>query len=346
MFQHSTGLIKLFGVLIVAHSWLTSPLRMVAADEDQSHRMAVQERLVRLEHFRVTYTSTNFYSGPNGESNRGGAPVGTPEIIKATYTRSGNSVRTDHHSGDYLSDIPFFEAAINRPNRSEILFSNRGNLSDGGGIAWTPLNVGLGIQMTAATELLSRNHWFECDLQRNDDGNIVLTKVLDGRLDGLSHRWEFDRENYALLAYDLLIERDGRTVIARTIRNSEFREVSGIRMPFRIVHKKFRSTGVMEEETTFKISNYEILDEPLDESSFQIKWPRGSEVLDKRTDSKFVVREHGHVLTDEVIAEEYVRKPDPRERTSRLMIVLICFGAILGLIIYLRLRKRHAQINC
>jgi len=141
---------------------------------------------------------------------------------------------------------------------------------------WWPLELGLGLLIEGT---IDGPQWLTPSLLAKMEGRVTNSGhyiLAYHDTTGLHYEWEFDRKNaYALVGYTRSFAKE---LIVR-VTPTEFRDVDGLMLPFKIQMDNFDHNGIVSTNYTATISKYDLRVE----RAPVIIFPVGTTVLDTRT---------------------------------------------------------------
>jgi hypothetical protein len=120
------------------------------------------------------------------------------------------------------------------------------------------------------------------------------------------HRWTFDRRfGYALTKFEVYLPKIDLVNIE--IVNSDFREIEGVMLPFKMKLNTNYRNGAGKIETSyidaFEVSKYNINSSKNDKGLYEMVWPAGSSVIYSRSGIDVHNNDISRTLDDQAIAD-------------------------------------------
>jgi hypothetical protein len=176
------------------------------------------------------------------------------------------------------------------------------------------IEAGLCLRAVGAQDRLNLTATDSYDLEPGTDGRIVM-KGQRGRR--IRDQWVVDPAlGYAARSYRRVISDDGGADVE--IIADDFRNVNGVTLPYLLTLKRnhVAADGNTSTWVTSKIlvKEYKVGSPENTPDRFQMKWPEGTTVIDKRSRLVFSVRNGQRVLDDQRIYEETVKHIEKKMR--------------------------------
>jgi hypothetical protein len=160
------------------------------------------------------------------------------------------------------------------------------------------IDVALGLRAHLATDWLSSETLEYAKLTRHEDGRISLSWV-DGA--AAEETYFFDPKfDYAMVEY---VRRRGRMVVA-TIRNSDFRRVGKVFLPYKSVYEEYRREAERDVPSSWVLMNvveYKLDDDRNANDDFRIEWPLGATIVDLQSGLTIHVTSRPQKLDDKLL---------------------------------------------